>query len=563
MNALLFWYRFWQKMRIFFPWFLFISTILLLSLFATRVFWQGGFPYTHDGENHLARFANYLAAVREGQFPPRFAPHLFAGYGFPVFHYNYPLANIFALPLLVLRLNPEVVYSFQALAATFVVASSWYFFLRRRFSAASTWIGVLAIILSSALQSNFFFRGNIGEIWALAFSSLFFAIWERRKRFGSFSIPIMVFILSSFLLSHNVLAVFFSPWLILWQIFQVKNRQDYREIIFIWLLSLGIVSWFWIPAIGELTLIILQQDSLAQEASQHVLRINQILWSPLRFGFSRSGGLDNLGWGLGFPILVMLFLGIGQVVRFRFSQYKDQRKNFLYFFFLFVASLFLTSNLSTFLWKSVPVLPLMQFPWRWLTLQALSLPFLMAFVFEMSEKWGKRALLLSLFLWVLVLSGINPADRFHRDSLWYRNFPHTTLTRNENRPKTLSSDQLPNWELGPKFLIGEAKDLEISTWSGSSRSYSFLPVTDVLVQEPTVYFPGWQTRADGEFVEQVFLDETQGLIAYRVPAGERVSIKSGFFERTPLRLFSEVTAIITFLGVLGMTLYSVVQRKKQ
>ena len=65
-----------------------------------RQLWLPGFPYTHDGENHLARIANYAVALRQGQFPPRWAPSFWAGYGYPVFNFNYPLLNIAAVPFL-------------------------------------------------------------------------------------------------------------------------------------------------------------------------------------------------------------------------------------------------------------------------------------------------------------------------------------------------------------------------------------------------------------------------------------------------------------------------------
>jgi hypothetical protein len=56
-------------------------------------------PDTHDGENHIARFANYVAAAKDGQWPPRWAPYVLNGLGYPVFNYNYPVANILAVPL--------------------------------------------------------------------------------------------------------------------------------------------------------------------------------------------------------------------------------------------------------------------------------------------------------------------------------------------------------------------------------------------------------------------------------------------------------------------------------
>jgi len=71
---------------------------LALAAISCRHFLNQGVPVTHDGHNHLVRFANYKIAVRELHFPPRLAPNLVNGYGYPVFNYNYPLANLISLP---------------------------------------------------------------------------------------------------------------------------------------------------------------------------------------------------------------------------------------------------------------------------------------------------------------------------------------------------------------------------------------------------------------------------------------------------------------------------------
>ncbi len=61
--------------------FLRIILALTLVVFILPMF-HSGFPFTHDGENHLARIANYAVALKQGQFPPRWAPTFWSS-GFP------------------------------------------------------------------------------------------------------------------------------------------------------------------------------------------------------------------------------------------------------------------------------------------------------------------------------------------------------------------------------------------------------------------------------------------------------------------------------------------------
>ena len=56
-----------------------ISPTLFFFIFILIYFlpyFRVGLPVTHDGENHVARFAQYYLALKQGQFPPRLAPTL-------------------------------------------------------------------------------------------------------------------------------------------------------------------------------------------------------------------------------------------------------------------------------------------------------------------------------------------------------------------------------------------------------------------------------------------------------------------------------------------------------
>lgn len=523
---------------------------ILVSLLAVRVFWNTGFPYTHDGENHLARFANYFVAIREGQWPPRFAPSLFSGYGFPVFVYNYPLANILAVPFMALKVHPEKIFAFQAFLALYIMTASCWYFLRKKFSPTASWLGTLSVVFSSAVQSNLFFRGNIGELWAMSLVLACFALWSWRKNSYRITNILLPFLLAAFFLSHNVLAVFFSPFLLIWQLLS-SQKNEWKVLLRAWTVAMGLSVWFWIPALAEMSYVVLGSDELAQQAALHALTFQQIFLSPLRFGFSREGVIDNFGWGLGLSSIAMSWLGF--VLLFtRGAQWKNiwpKHKELFFFVILFALSIFMSSTASTFVWESAPVVSLMQFPWRWLSFATLSLPYLMAFVYSQSNRWGRRVLLFLMLLGVGFMAQLEPADRFHKEALSYRQFPHATLTRNENRPKTLTSNALPTWEPGPEVIQGTAQNVQVIAWNGSYHEYTIQPQTDLLVREKTVFFPGWRTEVNGQKVEPFFDDQTLGLIAYKIASQEgEVKVITSFSERTPDRVVAELISALTFFA---------------
>src|SRR3989338_6420414 len=69
---------------------IFISIIPALSLF------HPGLPITHDGQDHVARIANFYQNLSEGNIIPRWAPNLNWGYGHPIFEFLYPLPSYIA-----------------------------------------------------------------------------------------------------------------------------------------------------------------------------------------------------------------------------------------------------------------------------------------------------------------------------------------------------------------------------------------------------------------------------------------------------------------------------------
>ncbi len=200
---------------------------ILLAAAVTRVYWGATFPYTHDGSNHLARFANYAAALREGQFPPRFAPYLNSGFGFPVFNYNYPLANILAVPFIAFDLNPEKVFALIALGGMSVGVASAYLGLRRYFSRSATIFGTLLYVFSAYNVTNIVFRGGIGELMAYSLTPLAFLAldsWQRTHQRSAWFGGVVA--LTALLLAHNVLALMSLVLLGLWSLSWVIDVEN-------------------------------------------------------------------------------------------------------------------------------------------------------------------------------------------------------------------------------------------------------------------------------------------------------------------------------------------------
>src|SRR5207253_11243745 len=71
-------------------------TLCLLSLLPLADLFHPGLPITHDGQDHVARIANFYQNLSEGVAIPRWAPHLNWDYGHPIIMFLYPLPSYVA-----------------------------------------------------------------------------------------------------------------------------------------------------------------------------------------------------------------------------------------------------------------------------------------------------------------------------------------------------------------------------------------------------------------------------------------------------------------------------------
>lgn len=546
---------------------LWVSMVLAVAVFVVTNVYAGGFPYTHDGENHLARFMNTAAAVREGQFPPRFASYVLSGYGFPVLQYNYPLANLLAVPFIWFGFHPAVVFVGLVRVFWWLSGLAWYALLRshRR--------GVALLASVSWLASAYFvvavaYRGNIGEVLALAGVPIVLWLWNRwlqpvESRVGYWRVLIPV-VGAAWLLSHNVLILLLSPWIGFWTLGVAHHRRRLLDWFVGWSLSAGLVLWFWLPALLELPLIVLQYDSLAQQAADHAVSWAQLWWMPWQFGFSRPGLLDSIGMSFGLParllVLLSVVVSVGWLAQPRWAWQRLnatwQKTPFAVWSGGFVVaallvSIGLTGIWSVGIWESIGALSIIQFPWRWMAVTTAVFPILLWWLWP-RVIWPVRVLIvLGVFLQLSWAWKVKPADRLTYAPEYYRQFAGSTTTRNENRPTTLVFEPYNwgDWSPAPRIVEGQAM-VSVQHWDGTHRRYSIDAQTDVLIQEPTVYFPGWRVLADGQPQEMVFEDNTYGLTAYRLPArpGQPYQITTRFGEFTLWRQVAD--ALTLFSAVL-------------
>lgn len=546
--------------------FVYLVILVIIALIVARPYLAREFPYTHDGENHLARFANYKIAIREGQLPPRFAPNLNARYGYPVFNYNYPLANILSVPFSVLNFSYETTLSLLIILSIITAGISSFFLSKivgQRFSLdvsnRNAAISAIIYTTSTHLANLTFFRGNIGETLSYALIPLILlASLSQQPKNKWFRIVLLAVLWSALLLSHTITAVLSIPVLVVCIVFfdtaLKKNLSLHIPSFF-----LGIMAsfWYWLPALHEISEVIVSTSHNNNQASFHLVELTQLLFGSLQFGFSYPGPIDSLSFAYSLPQLILLFVTGVLCSKLFVSKTFTIRQILLFLSFSVGVALLsiLQSTLSRPIWN-IPALSFIQFPWRLQAFTSFLLLIISPILLVSLKAWLQRVLILLLTVHLVVLLSLNPADSFTHPNEYYDSFGLTTSTENENMPKTYRFIPLDPWEPTALVASGSAKVTSVKYWSGSRRVYQVENTTDSLLIEPTAYFLGWETSANKQPVAYVFTDETQGRIAYWLPPGN-YTIESAFTQDTPARkvgnaVSSFAVALILFFGLLAI-----------
>jgi uncharacterized membrane protein len=234
-------------------WFTFLA--LLVALVAALPLLQhGGLLNTRGGGDSpflLQRLQQLVAALRDGHFPVRWMPDAAYGYGYPFFNYYAPL-SIYVAAVFRLLGAPYTTAIQLAQLSAFLLAAWASLELARRW-LRDEWAALLAsaaYTLAPFHLVNVYVRGDsLAEFWAMALYPLvLFAadhlLASRESLLGAAAddarptallfplalAPTLALALAyaALILSHNISALIFSPFLLLYVLLAIAVRGSSR-----------------------------------------------------------------------------------------------------------------------------------------------------------------------------------------------------------------------------------------------------------------------------------------------------------------------------------------------
>lgn len=372
---------------------LFVVVIGLLIIGVLgRMLFPGELAFTFHDDTQATRVSEFAFNLRSLNIPPRMAPHMVFGMGYPVFNFYAPFS--YWVTSLIHLTGFDVVDSMKL---SFLLAMGFGFtgmiaYIRNRFSVVAAVVGAVLYISSPWLAVEIFVRGNLGEVWFLALIPwLFFALDKNVRKPGSVGWYIFAAAVASFVFTvHNALSVAALAASFAYVSVVSRSKRNVTALFGGLLLS----AYFLIPAVLELPYTYAKEIATHTRYFDHFLCPVQI-WTTNAWGFGGSAvgcTADGMSFMLGKPLLVLaaiavsLFVGEAILLKYRLLHVvKDAHKNHISSLILFmtgmaVISFFLTTEDSYAVWQlGSTVLSGFQFPWRFLTLALFPLAVLASY----------------------------------------------------------------------------------------------------------------------------------------------------------------------------------------
>ena len=554
-----------------------VAVLLIACLAAGPLFAEAGLLNTRGGGDSpflLQRVHQFATAIGDGHFPVRWMPDANYGYGYPFFNYYAPLSIAVAAFFRLFDFSYVLAIKLAQLAG-FLLAGWGMYQLARRW-LGNDWGGLLAAAaytLAPFHMVNVYVRGDsLAEFWAMALYPLvLLAADEAVNRPDRRSMLLLAISYAALILSHNISALIFSPFLLLYLLIALWRHGSRPALLGVTgglLFGLLLSGWFWLPALVETSLV--QTDPVT---SGYFAYTNHFLANPVQsswlFDYDVAGRVA-FRMGLAQVLLAMAGLGVGLWALLTKRNQGDKAGLFFVFATLLIST-FMLLSFSKFLWDALPLLPFTQFPWRFLSVQALATALLAGLLAWLPGRWLPRLVVVSAIA-LLLVAGLGWLETDHLP-LADADASPLALAQYEwftgNIGSTVSAEYLPytvqprpntsSWlNIGDRerAVILSGQGAVTQQGQGAARQTWELDINseEAVIMFPLLYWPGWAGKLNDTDIALQAAPGSGLVMVSGIPAGMHTLTLR--LTRTPIRLVGELLSLAALVGAVGLLLTS-------
>jgi hypothetical protein len=506
----------------------------------------------HDFQPHVASWIEANNQWRHGIFFPRWAEWANSGFGEPRFIF-YPPASWMLGAALGSVLPWRMVPGAFIWISIFVAGISMWKLAREWLSAQQALAAAILFAANPYHLALVYYRSDFAELLASAIFPLMLCGVFGILRDGWRRMPLLATSFAAIWLSNAPAAVVATYSLALILVIACIVARTIRPLILgglAMLLGFGLAGFYLAPAWWEQRWV-----QIAQAVST--------TYEPQRnFLFTRINDPEFIlfNWKISaLAVAVMILTSLG--VAFGFRQRREWPKVWWPLIALSVASVFLMLPPSTLLWRHLPELKFLQFPWRWLLPLSFTFAFFAAAV--RSQKWQWLwwlTLVCAIWATGATIAGDTSWDsedvpalvedvRAGRGYEGIEGFQprHAKVDELDDESPLVGEFDQESGDVGPP----ENTQVNIQKWTAENKIFEARSDEPVTLALKLLNYPAWEVRVDGKAITAETAPQTGQLFVNLDAGPHRVEIQ---FQRTGDRTIGLFISVFCAMGLLTLML---------
>ena len=507
---------------------------ILIFIFGLSVSWplmRGGY-FSHQDDLHIIRIVEMRKCFSDFQIPCRWVPDMGWGNGMPLFNF-YGVFTYYVGGIVSFFIGYLATAKFLFFVALTLGSYGIYLLVKDLWGKYAGLTSSILYLFAPYKALDIYVRGALTEAIALTIIP-FVLYFGYKKNYKLFTLTLFLF-----LITHNIMTIIFLPVILLWMIYW----NNLRTVIITFAIAFGLSSFFILPAFLEKGLV--QTQSLTRfelDFRANFISIRQLFFDRVwGYGTSIPGPEGGMNFQIGWPHWLLVIVSVIYIFIGKF----DKKTKFLVSGItgIFLLSIFMTHNKSSFIWEKFSILEYFQFPWRFLSLSILTSSILGGFVVLIVKEKFKKYLCALIIVITVILNwnyfkprefyNINDTQKLS-GQLW------------EEQRKGAILDYLPITALEPREA---APKLNNFNYRSNKFTLDVNIPYETQIEIPVYYFPNWEVTVNGK-VYPLTHDNILGRISVFLPEGSYNVV--GRFKNTALRTIANT---ITLLSVIGFILW--------
>jgi uncharacterized membrane protein len=536
-----------------------VATLVILPAFFR------GFPNGDDAYSYYRLAQEFDAAIREkGVIYPQWLGVANHGQGSPILLYCPPLPTLATAGFKLLVGDTSRSLALSCWSGMLLSALAMFALSRAFLAPWPSRVAAVFYALAPYHIVDLYQRSALAEYWAFAWLPLIFHAIHRIARGGGWRSVIYLAVSYGLLLSTH-LVISFAITLLLPIYVLVVTRNPKRLIQ----TGAGLALGFGVGAISLASALFERGYIRADRA--------------LRFGYTHSFLFENIVSSLRLPsfiraqkrtffddwltsvallVLLLFVLSMGAILISRRRRLLLKIGTVRAAIVVTVLGLLLTTRLSSPVWRTIPQLPYMQFPYRWLVVATFGSCLLAGVAAStVSREFKLKYLVVPALAGMLCLTGLIDKKAIKRASYDRQTLEVSLSIPESPEYRTRWSDRNAHGkeQLPPLAATEGDASVDVIDGEGAKQSYVVNAHTASTLRLRQLYFPGWVARVDGSPI--AISPDQSGNMQLKVEPGEhRLDLS---FEDTWPRTAGKVTSAASVLALLIMAYFTSAFHRKR